>query len=154
MDINDRKPYHVEIIDDDIWICKLMSKYLDSWDLNPKHFTNPVDGIAYAVNNQPALIMLDLLMPGINGYSIVQLIRKIETTKDIPIIIVSGQLQHTELIEGILRQGANSYLEKPFSQRTLYEKIKNNISSFALRKYIDINRLSDRVITPAPETKH
>jgi CheY-like chemotaxis protein len=146
MEGHEQKSSKILIIDDDMWICRLMSKYFESWGLLTRSCYNAIDGLATAVNMQPSLIMLDLLMPGISGYQVLQIMKKIDLIKDIPVVVVSGQLQHKELIDMVLTQGANGYLEKPFSPKSLFEKIKANMSVLALKRFVDIDKLSNQII--------
>ena len=72
---------------------------------------------------QPDVILMDVVMPGLNGFQATRLITREERTKHIPIVICSTKDADTDVIWG-LRQGAKDYLVKPLNERELLEKIR------------------------------
>ena len=72
---------------------------------------------------QPNLIVMDLMMPGINGFEATRMLSREETTKHIPIIICTKRNQESDRIWG-LRQGARDFVNKPISKSDLLEKIR------------------------------
>ena len=76
-----------------------------------------------AKNDQPDLILMDVVMPGLNGFQATRAIAREEKTKHIPVIICTTKDQETDKIWG-LRQGAKDYITKPLSESDLLEKIK------------------------------
>lgn len=79
--------------------------------------------IERAKKEQPDLILMDVVMPGLNGFQATRAITREEKTKHIPVIICTTKDQETDKIWG-LRQGAKDYLTKPISESDLLEKIK------------------------------
>ena len=77
-----------------------------------------------ASEHHPDLILMDIVMPGIDGFQATRKITRNPDTSDIPIIIISTKAQQTDKIWGI-RQGARDYLIKPVSENTLIAKIKS-----------------------------
>ena len=73
--------------------------------------------------DQPDLILMDVVMPGLNGFQATRAITREEKTKHIPVIICTTKDQETDKIWG-LRQGAKDYITKPLSESDLLEKIK------------------------------
>src|SRR5450631_1028127 len=71
----------------------------------------------------PDVILMDVVMPGLNGFQATRLITREESTKHIPVIICSTKDADTDVIWG-LRQGAKDYLVKPINERELLEKIR------------------------------
>jgi twitching motility two-component system response regulator PilH len=76
-----------------------------------------------AKSEQPDLILMDVVMPGLNGFQATRAITREEATKHIPVIICTTKDQETDKIWG-LRQGAKDYVTKPISENDLLEKIK------------------------------
>jgi twitching motility two-component system response regulator PilH len=76
-----------------------------------------------AKNDQPDLILMDVVMPGLNGFQATRAIAREEKTKHIPVIICTTKDQETDKIWG-LRQGAKDYVTKPVNEGELLEKIK------------------------------
>lgn len=80
------------------------------------------DGIAKAKAEQPDLILMDVVMPGLNGYQATRTLTRDESTKNIPVIVCTSKSQETDKIWG-LRQGAQDYLVKPVNPEELLAKI-------------------------------
>ena len=80
-------------------------------------------GIQRAVADRPDLILMDVVMPGLNGFQATRAIAHGEATRHIPIIICTKKDQDTDRIWG-MRQGARAYLFKPLGASELLERIK------------------------------
>jgi twitching motility two-component system response regulator PilH len=80
------------------------------------------DSIVKAKTMRPDLILMDVVMPGLNGFQATRAISRDEATKDIPIIMCTSKSQETDKIWG-LRQGARDYLVKPIIADELLKKI-------------------------------
>ena len=83
---------------------------------------NGEEGIEKARREKPDLILMDVVMPGLNGYQATRTLTRDETTKQIPIIVCTSKGQETDRIWG-LRQGALDYLVKPVNAVELLAKI-------------------------------
>ena len=81
------------------------------------------EGLRKAQTHLPDLILLDIMLPGMNGTDICRTIRAGERTRDIPIIILSAKSEETDQIVGF-SLGADDYVTKPFSAKVLMQKIK------------------------------
>jgi twitching motility two-component system response regulator PilH len=79
--------------------------------------------IERAKADKPDLILMDVVMPGLNGFQATRAITRDESTKHIPVIICTTKDQETDKIWG-LRQGAKDYVTKPINETDLIEKIK------------------------------
>jgi twitching motility two-component system response regulator PilH len=79
--------------------------------------------IERAKTDKPDLILMDVVMPGLNGFQATRAITRDESTKHIPVIICTTKDQETDKIWG-LRQGAKDYVTKPINETDLIEKIK------------------------------
>ena len=80
------------------------------------------DGIVKAKIEQPDLIIMDVVMPGLNGFQATRTITRDEATKHIPVILCTSKNQETDKIWG-LRQGAQDYVTKPVDHAALLGKI-------------------------------
>ena len=85
------------------------------------------DGISMASQEQPDVILMDVVMPGINGFQATRQLTKNEITSHIPVIIVSSKNQDADRVWGE-RQGACGYLTKPVDDRTLINTVDNVLS--------------------------
>lgn len=80
------------------------------------------EGIERTKQEMPDLILMDVVMPGLNGFQVTRALTKDEATGHIPIIIVSTKDQETDRVWG-LRQGAKDYITKPIDESALVAKI-------------------------------
>jgi len=80
------------------------------------------DAIAKSKSERPDLILMDVIMPGMNGYEATRNITRDEETRKIPVIICTAKNQDTDRLWG-LRQGARDYVMKPIDVQALVQKI-------------------------------
>lgn len=80
------------------------------------------DGVSMASQEQPDVILMDVVMPGINGFQATRQITRSESTAHIPVVIVSSKSQDADRIWGE-RQGACGYLTKPVDDQTLIKTV-------------------------------
>ncbi|QRP67414.1 response regulator [Acinetobacter pittii] len=85
--------------------------------------SNGADGVTLAKAEQPDLVLMDVVMPGVNGFQATRQITRDEDTKHIPVVIVSTKDQATDRVWG-KRQGAIDYLIKPIEEYQLIDVIK------------------------------
>jgi twitching motility two-component system response regulator PilH len=83
---------------------------------------NGEEAIAKSKQEQPDLILMDVVMPGLNGFQATRAISKDEATKNIPVIMCTSKGQETDKVWG-MRQGARDYIIKPVDQVELLNKI-------------------------------
>lgn len=83
---------------------------------------NGEQAIARSRSDHPDLILMDVVMPGMNGYQATRTITREEATKHIPVVMCTSKGQETDKIWG-MRQGANDYLVKPIDPKVLLDKI-------------------------------
>lgn len=79
-------------------------------------------GVELAKSLQPDLILMDVVMPNLNGFQATRSITREETTKHIPVVLVTTKDQDTDRMWG-MRQGARAYITKPFSEKELAEVV-------------------------------
>jgi twitching motility two-component system response regulator PilH len=82
--------------------------------------TNGEEGVEKALAELPDLILMDVVMPGLNGFQATRKISKEKTTGDIPVIFVTTKDQETDRIWG-MRQGASAYITKPVDKNALLD---------------------------------
>ena len=80
------------------------------------------EGIEKAKSEQPDLVLMDVVMPGLNGYQATRTLTRDDATKHIPVIVCTSKGQKTDKIWG-LRQGAQNYMVKPINPEELLAKI-------------------------------
>jgi len=110
------------IVDDSRTVVAAFTKVLTQAGFKTISAVNGIEGVATAKSELPNLILMDVVMPGLNGFQATRQIRKGETTSHIPIIIVSGEQQATEQFWG-KRVGANAFLTKPVDRAQFFGTI-------------------------------
>lgn len=141
------------VIDDDIAINELIKINLELSGYKVVQATDGTKGFALAKQELPSAIILDVMMPEVDGYTVAQRIRQNETTKNIPILMLTALSQLNDKIKGF-DIGVDDYLVKPFEMEELKVRIRallkrsNQIpESIAVRELLTINE-----ITLLPET--
>lgn len=114
------------IIEDDSNILQLEIDYLQANSFDTDYATDGKTGLEKALNNNYDLILLDIMLPGLDGFSVCKEIRE---KKDIPILLVSAKKEDVDKING-LGFGADDYIVKPFSPSELVARIKAHISRY------------------------
>lgn len=132
--INPKKKQKILIVDDTVFNIKLLIAALeDDYDISIA--TNGKDALSVAhSNNPPDIILLDIMMPEMNGYEVCEKLKQEKDTKDIPIIFVTA-MQDGKSEEHGLKLGAIDYITKPFSIPIVKAKIKNHLE---LKRYKDL----------------
>ena len=80
------------------------------------------DAVAKAKQEKPDLVLMDVVMPGLNGFQATRALTKDEETKHIPVFMCTSKGQETDKVWG-MRQGARDYITKPVDQDELFKKI-------------------------------
>jgi len=111
------------VVDDDKILTTLVSKCLESNGYEVTAVTEAVDGLEYAMKNDPDLIILDVMMPIINGFNFCRLLKQDENKGNIPIILLTSRDQIKDIEIG-LEMGAEAYLAKPLNTTELLKTIK------------------------------
>jgi len=112
---------HIFVVDDERNIRDLIKKYVEKEGYTVTLFENGQDVASEIKRLKPDLLVLDIMMPGVDGLELCKEIRK---HSEIPIIFVSARDEELDRILG-LELGADDYLSKPFSPRELVVRIKN-----------------------------
>ena len=114
---------NVLVIEDDPDISRLLSMALTMENFVPVVALDGVAGLREATRLQPSLILLDLMLPGLDGWEVCRRLRADPRTRRIPIIMVSARAEEQERVAG-LDLGADDYVAKPFSTRELIARVR------------------------------
>lgn len=114
------------IIEDDENILQLERDYLEANGFEVDTANNGEDGLKKALSNQYSLILLDIMLPKMDGFEVC---KKIRGTKDIPVLLVSAKKDDSAKING-LGFGADDYIVKPFSPSELVARVKAHINRY------------------------
>ena len=112
------------IVDDDQFMRELLIEKLTAIGYDVLSASDSLLALTTIKQNKPELILLDILLPGLSGLEILNVLRADDENLHIPVILIS-RLDEPELIRTARRLGADDYLVKPFSAEVLIEKIKD-----------------------------
>lgn len=114
------------IIEDEEAIAELEKDYLELSDFEVEIQTDGKKGLEAALEKDYDLVLLDLMLPGVDGFTIC---RKIRETKDLPVLMVSAKKDDIDKIRG-LGLGADDYITKPFSPSELVARVKAHLARY------------------------
>jgi two-component system response regulator CpxR len=107
------------VIDDDVELCQLLTNYLAHEGFKTTAVHNGSEGLTQALSGEFALIILDLMLPGMDG---TEVLSRIRLRSGLPVIMLSARGEDTDRIQG-LEGGADDYVPKPFNPRELSARI-------------------------------
>lgn len=114
------------IIEDEQAIAELEKDYLEIGGFQVLHANNGKNGIAMALSENIDLVLLDIMLPDMDGFEICKVIRE---KKDIPILFVSAKKEDVDKVRG-LGIGADDYIVKPFSPSELVARVQAHLSRY------------------------
>lgn len=110
-------------IDDDQIVRKLVNKAITNLNYTSIEVPSGLEGLNYLEKNLPQLILLDIMMPVLNGFEVLKKIKNHKEWRSIPVIMFSAVSEEKQ-VKQALQLGANGYLLKPFRLRTVQEKVR------------------------------
>lgn len=113
----------VLVADDDADILALVAFRLEKAGYRVVTAADGEQALALARERMPALAVLDVMMPRLTGYEVTKQLRAGETTKDIPVILLTARVQEADVARGF-EAGADDYIKKPFSPQELRARVQ------------------------------
>jgi two-component system, sensor histidine kinase and response regulator len=139
------KKQPILIIDDNPMNLLLTSRILENHGYSTSTAEDGPSGLEQIKNDPPALILLDVMMPEMDGYEVCRRIKEVEEWREIPVIFLTANSQTEELVEGFDAGGVD-YITKPFRSEELLVRVKNHLELAASRKTIlEMNRTRDKL---------
>lgn len=138
------------IIDDDLELFSLLSAYLKEEGFSCAHAADAEKGLEEAAKGGHDALVLDVMLPGMNGFEVLRRLRGEEATALLPVLMLTARGEEIDRVVG-LEMGADDYLAKPFSSRELVARLRALLRRTSLGKtgpplqYVDdlsINRAS------------
>lgn len=134
------------VVDDEPLNIKMLSQALSPW-YRIKAATSGADAIKVAASDDPPdLILLDIAMPGMDGYEVCDQLKSLHSTKNIPIIFITARSSNEDEARG-LERGAVDYITKPFSLPIVMARIRNQlllkIKTDMLEQLVSIDSLTE-----------
>ena len=120
-------PIIILVVDDDSSTLRLLGYMLERGGFQVKMAGDGEDGLAIAFQESPDLVILDVMMPGLNGYQVCERLRADPRTAHVPIIILTARSQRIDQ-QTALEAGADLYMSKPVTPDELVEKVNELLS--------------------------
>ena len=115
---------HILIVDDEQDIRNLLKFNLDNENYKTILIEDGETAISEARKNNPDLIILDLMLPGIQGLDVCRILKNSDDTSNIPILMLTAKGEEVDIVKG-LELGADDYVVKPFSVKVLLARVNN-----------------------------
>lgn len=110
------------LVDDDEFVHKIVAHQLDAQDYDLSIAGDATEALRMLRNNAPDLVLLDIIMPGVNGLEALRRFRMMPSLTKVPFIMLTGKSEGGVVVES-LKSGANDFIAKPFDRATLLAKI-------------------------------
>jgi DNA-binding response OmpR family regulator len=123
-------PDKILLVDDDLDTLRLVGMLLESKGYEIISANDGEKALSSAKSEHPSLVILDVMMPGINGFDVTKTLRQDKQTEDIPIILFTAKTGIEDKVHG-LELGADAYLTKPISTRELLAHVKAVIARYS-----------------------
>ena len=117
------KTNHILVVEDDDDIMELIRFNCEREGLITAAAGSAEQALRLVEDTSPALILVDLMLPGLDGLALCRVLKSNVLTRGVPIVMVTAKGEETDIIAG-LEQGAEDYITKPFSPRVLIARIK------------------------------
>jgi two-component system alkaline phosphatase synthesis response regulator PhoP/two-component system response regulator VicR len=115
------------IVDDDATMVKLLSTILEIDGFEPSTALSGPEALEMIHREKPDLVLLDIMMPEMDGFEVLARLRSDPAYEDLPVIMLTARTEDRDIFEG-WRKGADEYVTKPFDPRKLVETIRVIIS--------------------------
>ncbi|MEM7789836.1 MAG: response regulator [Verrucomicrobiota bacterium] len=122
------------VVDDDEIIRKLLRRVLEKGGFSVDEASSGEDALARIDANRPDLILLDVVMDGIDGFSTCRKIKKVDRMDEVPIVFVTGRSDTSSIVEG-LDAGGSDYITKPINRHEALARIRNHLKMRVLMRF-------------------
>ena len=122
------EPKKILIVDDEADLVETLKFPLEMEGFTVLVSYNGEDGLHQARKEKPHLILLDLMLPKLDGYKVCRLLKFDERYKHIPILMLTAKTQERDKVLG-METGANEYITKPFEMDDLVQKVKSYLNN-------------------------
>lgn len=131
--------HKILLIDDDPLIRRIVIKTLTAKGYQVLEASSGAEGLALALGNPPDLILLDLMMPGMDGFEVCTQLRQNSSTANVPVLMLTALDQTEAKVRG-LQIGADDYVTKPFN----LDELQTRIEAHLRRSERDLTRIPSR----------
>lgn len=139
------KEIYILVVDDNQENLRVVSSFLQEKDYKIALALNGKSALEILENNPIDLILLDIMMPEMDGFEVCRIIKKNKATSEIPLIFLSAKDQTEDIVQGFTI-GAVDYITKPFHRDELLVRVKNHLDLyFAKKEIVEMNKTRDKL---------
>jgi len=128
------KEIHILIVDDNRENLRVVSNYLKETGYQIALAMSGEDAFKVLASEKIDLILLDIMMPGMDGYEVCEKLKKDEKLKFIPVIFLTAKTDTDDIVRGF-QAGGVDYITKPFKKEELFARVNNHVELKLLRDY-------------------
>ena len=135
-------PRHVLVVEDDPTVSEVVTRYLEREGFSVTTTADGLEALRMAEHKMPDLVVLDLMLPGIDGHEV---FRRLRLKSEVPVVMLTARIEEADRVHG-LEVGADDYVVKPFSPRELTLRINAILkrrAAVAVRSEPDIVEAGD-----------
>ena len=121
------------IADDDPDILLLLSVYFERAGYEVAQARNGSEALRLATERLPSIAMLDVTMPGLDGFEVTRALRENAATRTMPVILLTARAQATDVAQG-MAAGADEYVKKPFEAADLIDRVERLLRDVPARR--------------------
>lgn len=141
------EPPKILIVDDELFNVDYLEQELDERGYQTVSARNGQEALAQVNAENPDLVLLDIMMPIMDGFTVLARLKENAAMRDVPVIIISAMSDMASVVKGI-QQGAEDYLPKPFDETLLHARIRASLEKKKFRdqeiEYLkNVERLTD-----------
>ena len=126
-------PEPILIVDDNPTNLQVLTQTLEDLDYPIVMASSGEQAVAIAKDHKPALVLLDIMMPGVDGYQTLETLRNIDSLQETPVIFLSALDDLDYKLKG-LAQGAVDYITKPFQVREVLARVETHLTIHRLQQ--------------------
>lgn len=114
------------IVDDEVHIVELVRVCLEDSDYDIIEAYDGQEALQKAKSEHPDLILLDIMLPKMDGYEVCKALKSVDSTRSIPVVMLTAKGQEVDKVKGF-QAGADSYMTKPFSPLRLLTELEERL---------------------------
>lgn len=139
------------VVEDDEDICRLVRHHLQSAGYDVMAFLTGSSVVSESLRERPVLFVLDIMLPGTDGFDLCRQIRQTDSLAKIPIIFLTAKVSEADRIKG-LELGGDDYITKPFSPRELVARVRTVLRSLREPPPPEVLKIGDLELDPSSMT--
>jgi DNA-binding response OmpR family regulator len=137
------------IVDDDPTTCALTATMLEREGYRTRTCTSGAEALDFVATNPVSLVLLDVIMPGMDGFEVCTRLRKTERGKRLPVILLTGRDDVDTRLEG-MQSGVSEFLAKPVTRHELVARVRAQLHILDLTRQLE--RVEQSLSSPAATT--